>query len=372
MFTVIGIMLSCLLLGFLLRNRARHALVLFSRGAAITVYALLLVMGLEVGANRAVAANFLSIGWEALLISLSATLGSVLAAWAIFRFFFRKAPSSRPSEKSSLPSEFPCCPPVPSASSASPSCPPVPPVSSASSSLSCQTSEETSGESSVKRFFRSPLAGSLKIVASFLVGCLAGWMSLRFLPDTFSLATFVTENRISTWLLYLLIAQVGLGVGSDPKLKEILKSAHPRLLLLPAATIAGTLLFSLLASIAISRWTIPEVMAVGSGFGYYSLSSILITTLKEASIGTLAAAELGTLALIANILREMTTLVFAPLIAKFFGPAAPIAAGGATTMDVTLPVISRVSGENWIAASMIHGFLVDFSVPWLVPFFCSL
>ena len=197
-------------------------------------------------------------------------------------------------------------------------------------------------------------------------------MSLRFLPDTFSLATFVTENRISTWLLYLLIAQVGLGVGSDPKLKEILKSAHPRLLLLPAATIAGTLLFSLLASIAISRWTIPEVMAVGSGFGYYSLSSILITTLKEASIGTLAAAELGTLALIANILREMTTLVFAPLIAKFFGPAAPIAAGGATTMDVTLPVISRVSGENWIAASMIHGFLVDFSVPWLVPFFCSL
>ena len=291
MFVVIGIMLSCLLLGFLLRNRARHALDLFSRGAAITVYALLLVMGLEVGANRAVAANFLSIGWEALLISLSATLGSVLAAWAVFRFFFRKAPSSRPSEKSSLPSEFPCCPPVPSASS-SLSCPPVPPVSSASSSLSCHTSEETSGESSVKRFFRSPLAGGLKIVASFLVGCLAGWMSLRFLPDTFSLTTFVKESRISTWLLYLLIAQVGLGVGSDPKLKEILKGARPRMLLIPAATIAGTLLFSFLSSVFISRWSVPEVLAVGSGFGYYSLSSVLITTLKESSIGAQAAAEL--------------------------------------------------------------------------------
>ena len=364
MFAVIGMMLSCLLLGYLLRYRAGRVLCSFSSGSMITVYALLFVMGLEVGANRNVAARILSIGWEALLISVAATMGSVLAAWAVCRLFFRKTPSSRPPGKSVLPPESSVCQLSSPVSFASPS--------SALSSPSCQPSTETSGKSSFKRFFRSHLAGSLKIVASFLVGFLAGWLSLRFLPDTFSLTTFVTKNRISTWLLYLLLAQVGLGVGSDPKLKEILKGARPRMLLIPAATIAGTLLFSLLSSVFISRWSVPEVLAVGSGFGYYSLSSVLITTLKESSIGAQAAAELGTLALIANIFREMATLVFAPVLAKVFGPAAPISAGGATTMDVTLPVISRVSGENWIVASMIHGFLVDFSVPWLVSFFCSL
>ncbi|MGN0187962.1 MAG: lysine exporter LysO family protein [Candidatus Cryptobacteroides sp.] len=216
------------------------------------------------------------------------------------------------------------------------------------------------------------MTGSLAIVAAFLAGCLAGWASLKCLPSGFSITTFITDSKISSWLLYLLIAQVGLGVGSDPKLGSILRNARPHILLLPAATIAGTLLFSLLVSAVISRWSPSEVIAVGSGFGYYSLSSILITTLKEASIGVQAAAELGTLALIANILREMMTLIFAPVLAKVFGPAAPIAAGGATTMDVTLPVISRASGDKWIVASMIHGFLVDFSVPWIVPFFCSL
>lgn len=328
-------MFSCLLLGYLLRNRARGVLDSFSRASMITIYALLLVMGLEVGSNRAVAANILSIGWEALLISLSATFGSVLAAWAVWRLFFRKTATP-----------------------------------AASPNVTSRVSSVRSSSKSSRH--PSPLAGSLVIVAAFLVGCLAGWFSLKFLPGTFSITAFITDSRITSWLLYLLIAQVGLGVGSDPKLKEILQSARPRLLILPAATIAGTLLFSLLSAALISRWSAPEVLAAGSGFGYYSLSSILITTLKEASIGAQAAAELGTLALIANIFREMMTLAFAPWLAKVFGPTAPIAAGGATTMDVTLPVISRVSGEEWIVASMIHGFLVDFSVPWIVPFFCSL
>ena len=114
------------------------------------------------------------------------------------------------------------------------------------------------------------------------------------------------------------------------------------------------------------------MMAVGSGMGYYSLSSILITSLKEASIGVQAAAELGTIALISNVFREMITLVFAPLMVRWLGPLAPISSGGATTMDVTLPVITRASGQEWVFVSIMHGVVVDFSVPIFVPLFCSL
>lgn len=109
---------------------------------------------------------------------------------------------------------------------------------------------------------------------------------------------------------------------------------------------------------------LSDCLAVGSGFGYYSLSSIFITQYRGA--------ELGTIALLANIFREILTLLGAPLLAKYFGKLAPISVGGATTMDTTLPIITRYSGESFIIVSIFHGFCVDFSVPFLVTFFCSL
>ena len=51
-------------------------------------------------------------------------------------------------------------------------------------------------------------------------------------------------------------------------------------------------------------------MAIGSGFAYYSLSSLLIVQFKEAAIGLEMATQLGTIALLANIIREMLTMKF--------------------------------------------------------------
>lgn len=76
------------------------------------------------------------------------------------------------------------------------------------------------------------------------------------------------------------------------------------MLLIPLGTITGTLLFSALASILLSQWSVFDCMAVGSGFAYYSLSSILITQFKEPTIGIQLATELGTIALLTNIFRE--------------------------------------------------------------------
>lgn len=81
---------------------------------------------------------------------------------------------------------------------------------------------------------------------------------------------------------------------------------------------------------------------------------------------------MGTIALLANICREILTLLAAPLLVRWFGRLAPISAGGATTMDTTLPVITRASGQEFVVVSIFHGFVVDFSVPFLVTLFCSL
>ena len=207
------------------------------------------------------------------------------------------------------------------------------------------------------------MKGSLIVVGFFALGCLLGWSG--WLPDA------VPENDITVYVLYLLMFQVGLSIGSDKKLKEILGSIRPKLLLVPFATIAGTLVFSALASLLLTRWSVFDCLAVGSGFAYYSLSSILITQLKEPSLGIRFATELGTIALMANIMREIMALLGAPLFVKYFGRLSPICVGGATTMDTTLPIITRYSGKDLVFISIFHGIIVDFTVPFLVSFFCS-
>ena len=207
------------------------------------------------------------------------------------------------------------------------------------------------------------MKGSLLVVGFFFLGCLLGWFG--WLP------AFIRENDLSVYVLYLLMFQVGLSIGSDKQLKQILRNIRPRLLCVPLATIVGTLSFTALASLLWSRWGVFDCLAVGSGFAYYSLSSILITQLKEPSLGAQVAAELGTIALMTNIIRELFALLGAPLFMRYFGRLAPICAGGATTMDTTLPIITRYCGNEWVFVSLFHGFLVDFSVPFLVTFFCS-
>ena len=208
------------------------------------------------------------------------------------------------------------------------------------------------------------MKGSLIVVGFFALGCLLGWSG--WLPRV------VVENDFTRYVLYLLMALVGISIGSDRQLNDILRSIRPRLLLVPLATIVGTLSFSALVSLFITRWSPFDCLAVGSGFAYYSLSSILITELKTPTLGEQLAAELGTIALIANIIREIFALLGAPLFVKWFGRLAPICAGDATTMDTTLPIITRCCGKDLVFVSIFHGILVDFSVPFFVSFFCSL
>ena len=180
------------------------------------------------------------------------------------------------------------------------------------------------------------MKSSLIVVVFFCIGCLVG---------IFNDFQFDMHN-LSMYILYALMLQVGISIGSNKNLKFLIKSLRPNMLLVPIATIVGTLLFSAFASLLLSQWSVFDCMAVGSGFAYYSLSSILITQFKEASVGLQLATELGTIALLANIFREMMALLGAPLIRKYFGKLAPISAAGVNSMDVLLPSITLYSGNK--------------------------
>lgn len=197
---------------------------------------------------------------------------------------------------------------------------------------------------------------SLIITGCFVAGVLLG----RF----FEVPELFTEGKVALYVLYVLMFLVGVSIGRDREILKALRQQNLKIVLVPLATISGTFLGTALISGVMQGRSLTDCLAVGAGFGYYSLSSVFITQYKGA--------ELGTIALVSNVLRELTALLAAPWLVRYFGRLAPIAVGGATSMDTTLPVITRYSGKEFVVVAMVHGMTVDFCVPFLVTFLCTI
>jgi uncharacterized membrane protein YbjE (DUF340 family) len=172
----------------------------------------------------------------------------------------------------------------------------------------------------------------------------------------------------SDFTLHVLCVQiffVGICMGSElNKSIMLIKSLHVRILLVPVTTVIGTLLGILLFSIFINKMPLADLLATGSGFGYYSLSSIYITEIRGETLGIIA--------LLANIAREIISLLFTPMFAKHFGKLAPVAAAGATSMDTCLPVITSSVGKNYAIISVFSGTVLTILVPFLITFIFSI
>lgn len=203
------------------------------------------------------------------------------------------------------------------------------------------------------------MKGSMVILGFFALGIAVG--IYHWMPD---LSAIGGMSRISYFVLCALIFMVGYNIGCNESIVDTIKSISPLYMLLPLMTIAGTLAGSSIIAVAMPHRSLSDCLAVGSGMGYYSLSSIFITQYKGP--------ELGTVALLANIVREIITLLGTPLMIRWFGKLAPISVGGATTMDTTLPILTKYLSDDFVIISIFHGFVVDFSVPFLVTLFCSI
>jgi uncharacterized membrane protein YbjE (DUF340 family) len=191
---------------------------------------------------------------------------------------------------------------------------------------------------------------SLIIVSFFTLGILAGIRLAR--------AGHVPTADLSLYALYVLLFLIGLGLGADRRFRRLLTMVRPAILLVPLSVIAGTGLAALALSFLLRDLSLRELLAVGSGFGYYSLSSVIITRVQGPSLGVVA--------LLANITREVVTLLCAPVLARYLGKLAPIAAGGATAMDTTLPVITRFSGKEYAVIAVFSGIVLTLLVPLFV------
>ena len=200
------------------------------------------------------------------------------------------------------------------------------------------------------------MKGSLIIVGFFVVGVILG-INIDALD-------ILVESNISMYVLYCLMFTVGLSIGCDKNALNALRTQDLKVILLPIGTIAGTLLGALAVYPLVSDTPMQDVLAIASGFGYYSLSSIILTEYRGA--------EIGTIALMANITREIITLLAAPLLVTLFGKLAVISSAGATSLDTLLPIVAKFSGKEFVIVSIFHGLILELTVPILVTFLAGL
>lgn len=199
---------------------------------------------------------------------------------------------------------------------------------------------------------------TIKIIITVLSGILFGYIYPNF--------SFAIDHLVTISLL-LMMFFVGFDFGQDKELFKQIKTEGFSLLIYPLLIALGSLSGALFAGLFLPIGLLPSITCA-SAFGWYSLSGPLL--------GKLVSSELGTIAFLTNLFRELCTFVLAPLLAKNSlekGEIKPLtfAAGGATTMDSTLPVILKAAGPKTALAAFISGAVLSMFVPFVLQLFAS-
>ena len=294
---------------------------------SICLYILILVMGMRMGSNREVIDNLGCIGFSALVFTLFAQAGTIACMFAARRLmgFDRKGRLIQPSEDK----------------------------------------EKTDKNNAPGRFNKSTVIVVLAVFAGILLGYFAilkyteAGIIFKGDIDNFSkLAAAVIRAGLIALLIF-----VGMDLSKEENVLANIKSAGLRILVFPAAAAIGSLLGAFISGL-ILRINLNEALAIGSGFGWYTLAPGMIM-----DAGCVRASAI---AFLHNVSRELAAIVFMPIIAVKVGYIECCAMGGAASMDVTLPVAVKATDASMAIYSFVIGVVLTIFVPILVPLMLAL
>ncbi|WP_019673303.1 lysine exporter LysO family protein [Psychrobacter lutiphocae] len=196
------------------------------------------------------------------------------------------------------------------------------------------------------------IRGSLVQVFCVVVGYVIG----LFLPYD-----YLPPDNTMTVLLMILILLVGIGLkASGITLKEVLlsKRGMQTSIVFTLSVLVGGMIFSMF----FEDVSLTQGLAMSSGFGWYSLSAIVMTDAYGAVWGSVA--------LFNDLVREFFALLFIPLFMRRY-PSAAVGLGGATSLDFTLPVIQQSGGLGIVPLAISFGFIINIVAPVLMVLFAS-
>ncbi|MDH2372796.1 lysine exporter LysO family protein [Cobetia sp. 3AK] len=294
-----------LILGYLVRIEQPARLAVVNQLVNASIYVILFLMGMGLAGLEQLGAGMAAMSGQAVILFAIITPLNLLALWALSRRSALRADASRVVEGAPM----------------------------------------TRWEA---------LSGSLTLAAAVALGVAAGvvlgLMEISLDTDT-----------LAEWALYALLALIGCQLRSfGMSLRQILLNRHG--LFIALTVMASSLLGGLLAAPLLALdWN--QGMAMSAGFGWYSLSGILI--------GDQLGPILGGAAFFNDLSRELLAFLLIPLTIQRFTPLA-IGFGGATSMDFTLPVIQQTGGVACVPVAVVSGFLLSLASPPMILFLLSL
>lgn len=170
-------------------------------------------------------------------------------------------------------------------------------------------------------------------------------------------------DSVTTIALCVMLVGVGIDIGSQRETWGNMSRMGMKVVLVPILVAIGSLAGALAGGAAVGM-PVNESAAIGAGFGWYSLSGVLLAKIYNV--------ETGALAFLTNVARELIAFLIIPLLAARAGRIMAVAPGGATTMDTTLPLISRVTDPETALVAVVNGMVLSSLVPVLVPLLISL
>lgn len=299
MFSGLLIILLPLIVGYLIPLRRESALRLINRFLSWIVYVILFFMGISLAFLDNLATNLLSI------LHYSAVTAVVILACNIAALFWleRSIPWKNTHHQEKLPSR----------------------IAMALESLK--------------------LCGV--VVLGFLLG-LTGWSFLQH-------ATEASEYTL-IFLLFLIGIQLR---NNGMTLKQIV--LNRRGMMVAVIVVVSSLVAGIINAFILGL-PLKTGLAMASGFGWYSLSGILLTE----SFGPV----IGSAAFFNDLARELIAIMLIPGLVRRSRSTA-LGLCGATSMDFTLPVLQRSGGLEMVPAAIVHGFILSLLVPVLMAFFSA-
>lgn len=191
---------------------------------------------------------------------------------------------------------------------------------------------------------------SLKLCGVVVIGFAIGLSGLAFLQHA---------TEASEYTLILLLFLVGIQLRNNGMtLKQIV--LNRRGMIVAVVVVVSSLIGGLINAFILDL-PINTALAMASGFGWYSLSGILLTE----SFGPV----IGSAAFFNDLARELIAIMLIRLIRRSRSTALGLC--GATSMDFTLPVLQRTGGLDMVPAAIVHGFILSLLVPILIAFFSA-
>lgn len=321
--------------GYIAGSKVRHVKEkLWWTGKIQTACMMLLIvlMGSRMGSNEEIISNLSTIGLSALIMTIAILAGSVGAVYIVRKMIgLDRFGTLQKTSGIGGTSE---------------------PGGESGESLEVQKAEDDQKKQGLNTM-------TILIVIAIAIGMLFGYFVIRT-AFAENMADFDRLCSLGIKIgLCILLTFVGLDLGLDGTVIDNFKSVGFRVFLIPIATVAGTLGAAFVMSFFLKDLTLRETLAIGAGFGWYSLAPGII---MDAGHMTASA-----VCFLHNVMREMLAILIIPSIAKYVGYVETVSLPGAAAMDVCLPVVEKSTKSEIAVYSFISGLILSALVPVLVP-----